>query len=460
MTSPPPSLCPLIFESIGEAVFTVDAQWRIQSFNKAAERLTGARREEVLGRRCHEVFKADICQQGCALRRTIETGEPVRDARVTILDGEMNEVPVSVSTAVLQDPSGAPMGGVEIMRDLSEITRLERRLVQGDVFEEMVGRSPAMQELFALLPDVARADVPVLIEGPSGTGKELVARALHRLSDRARHPFVQVNCGALPDTLLESELFGYRRGAFTGAERDTPGRLAAAQGGTVLLDEIGETSPAFQVKLLRTLQEGEVQPLGAARPEKVDVRILAATNRDLGAMVRLGAFRGDLYYRLRVIHVELPPLARRREDIPLLAAHLLERVARRRGRPVPAFTPAALGALEAWDYPGNVRELENVIERAMVMSRGGAIDLTHLPPEVVHGGGGRVLSLEANLRPGTRSILGAALPEPEQEEHLPPEATKLLEALRLHGWHRERAAEALGISRSTLWRRMKEFGLL
>jgi len=458
MASEEERLHPLILESIGEAVFTVDHDLRVTSFNRAAEGLTGLSRDEAVGMRCRDVFRADICQDRCALRRTVETGERQRDVRATILDREMQEVPVTFSTNVLLGDEGEVVGGVEVIRDISELESLRRALRGEHVFEDIVGVSPAMRRLFGILPDVAQAEVPVLIEGPSGTGKEMVAQAIHRLSPRAGGPYVAVNCGALPDTLLESELFGHRRGAFTDARRDHPGRFVVADGGTLLLDEIGETTPAFQVRLLRALESGEIHPLGAEAPINVDVRVLAATNRDLARMVEEGTFREDLFYRLRVVALRLPALAERPEDIPPLVEHLLQRIALKRGREVRGVAPDAMRALSSYSYPGNVRELENVLERALVLCHGDVIGLWHLPPEVtvrgIHAPAPRVDSL-----PSARAPRVFEPPLEELAVGLPPEGRRILEALKEARWHRARAADALGVSRTTLWRRMKRFGL-
>jgi len=443
----------LILDSITEGVFTVDGDFRITSFNAEAERIVGVPREEAMGRRCHEVFRASICGSGCALRQTVQDGTPRRNVRIDVLDATMSPVPISVSTAVLKDDRGKLVGGVEIFRDLSEVEALRRELSGSRGFADMVGVSRPMQELFGQLADIAASDAPVLVQGASGTGKELVARAIHNLSRRSDGPMVQVNCGALPDTLLESELFGHARGAFTDARTSRAGRFQAAHHGTLFLDEIGETSPAFQVKLLRVLEDGQVQPLGSSRGVRVDVRIIAATNRDLGRLVERGRFREDLYYRLRVIPIYLPPLRERREDIPLLVDHLLRRIAARSGKAIEGVSPEALGALTAHVYPGNVRELANILERAVVLCHGPTVELSHLPPELTSGA-------LRGLKPSERRIAAHPAAKRGKPKASSPEALKLVAALDAQGWNRTRTARALGIGRNTLWRRMKEYGLL
>ena len=454
------ALFPLIFDSITEGVFTVDERFRVTSFNAAAARITGIPADRAIGRPCHEVLRASICQRGCALRETLRSGEPQREVRVDILDSEMERVPIAVSTAVLEDRDGEMIGGVEIFRDIREVEALRTELADRRGFGDMIGRSPSMREIFALIPQVAVSDAPVLISGPSGTGKEIVAEAIHDQSPRRERPFVRVNCGALPDSLLESELFGHRRGAFTGAVGNAPGRFREADGGTLFLDEIGDVSPAFQVKLLRALERGEIQPLGESRPNPVDVRAIAATNRDLTARVRDGLFREDLYYRLRVIPIELPPLAERREDIPLLVAHFAREIAARTGREEPSFSRATLAALYDYDFPGNVRELKNIVERAIVFCPGSSVEPHHLPVEV-----SQKTEPEMTKRTVRRARLSdrrltAARPLAPDRDREPPELRGLLAALDASGWNRSETARALGISRTTLWRRMKEHGLL
>ncbi len=465
MSTPHERLLPLILDGITEGVLAVDADFRITYLNAEAEAITGIRLDDAVGRRCYEVLRGDICQTGCALRRSIETGEPQRDVRVDVLDAEMRSVPLLVSTAALRDDDGTLLGGVELFRDISDLESLRSELHDRRGFADIVGVSPPMRALFRVLPDVAESDAAVLIEGDSGTGKELVARAIHDLSPRAVGPFVQVNCGALPDTLLESELFGYVRGAFTDARRDKPGRFQQADGGTLFLDEVGDLSAAFQVKLLRALQEGEVQPLGATRPHHVDVRVVCATNRPLAELVQAGRFREDLYYRLRVIPLRIPPLRERREDLVPLIEHHVARLAARSGKPIGGLSPDALTALLHHDFPGNVRELINLLERAFVLCHGSTIERAHLPAELgLRPAADRAapapeaerLAALATLKPSERKVLAGA----PLQDGLPEAARRLLEVLHAHGWNRGATAAALGISRSTLWRRMREYGLI
>jgi len=448
--APLEALHSLIFDSIREGVFTVDKDFRVTSFNAEAERITGFSRREAVGRKCYEVFRASICQQGCALRETLESGRPLRDVRVDVLNAAMRSVPITVSTAVLRT-GGRLLGGVEIFRDISDIESLRAELTGQGTFENIVGASPPMQELFRLLPDVAASDAPVLLLGPSGTGKELVASAIHRLSPRREQPFLRVNCGALPDTLLESELFGYQRGAFTDARRDKPGHFVLAHGGTILLDEIGDITPAFQLKLLRVLQEGEVQPLGGTRPVKVDVRVLAATNRDLASLVAGGKFREDLYYRLNVFPITMPPLRERPGDIPLLVEHFVAKYAQSTGKVMRGADAGAIASLSAYPWPGNVRELENVIERAMILAAGEVLCATDLDF------GRRPLTpLSAVPAPAPSTLdTGRSLAKRLSDQ----ERAEIVSAVEQAAGNIAHAARALGINRSTLYYRMRKHDL-
>ncbi|QCQ22889.1 sigma-54 interaction domain-containing protein [Desulfoglaeba alkanexedens] len=425
-----------ILDAINEGVFTVDLDRRITGFNRAAERITGVRRAEAMGRRCFEVFRADICETDCAVARTLETGQPVINAAARIYAAGGRQVPIRVSTALLREADGQIIGAVETFQDLSRIEQLQKELEARYSFEDLIGRSPAMQTLFEILPRVAASQSTVLISGESGTGKELVARAVHNLSPRRQGPFVALNCGALPDTLLESELFGYKAGAFTDARKDKIGRFVAAQGGTLFLDEIGDVSAAMQVRLLRAVQERTVEPLGAVHPTPVDVRLVAATNKDLADLVRQGRFREDLYYRIRVVELRLPPLRERREDIPLLVDHFIARLNRLQGKDVTGVSNAVLMRLMEHNYPGNVRELKNILEHAFVLCQQGRIDIGHLPPE---------------LRPAGPAEVGHAGPMTLQAM----ERLMITEALRRHAGHRQQAAAELGIDPSTLYRKIR-----
>lgn len=436
-----PNTYQVILDSVADGVFTVDLEWRVTSFNAAAERITGIRRQDAIGRRCCDVFRASICESGCALRRVRDLGKPVVNKTVYILTADGQRVPISISAAVLKDVNGRIIGGVETFRDLSQVEELRKELEGRYTFADIVGRSAAMQRLFELLPQVAESSSTVLIEGESGTGKELVARALHNLSSRSKRRFVAINCGALPDTLLESELFGYKAGAFTDARRDKPGRLAQADKGTLFLDEIGDVSAAMQTRLLRVLQERVFEPLGSVDSVAVDVRVVAATHEDLDELVRAGRFRDDLYYRINVVRLRLPPLRERREDLPLLVDRFVARFNRVQGKDIVGVAEGALAVLMAHGYPGNVRELENIIEHAFVLCRGGLIDVQHLPP---------TLQSQSGMR-GRRLKTGLSLRELE--------AIHIIDALRRHKNNRAAAAGELGINPSTLFRKLKSLEL-
>ncbi|HNR52270.1 MAG TPA: sigma 54-interacting transcriptional regulator, partial [Deltaproteobacteria bacterium] len=295
------SPCCAIMDSISDGVFTIDSSKRITTFNKAAEEITGFGEAETIGQYCFDVFRADICERNCALEKTLSCRKPLVNLRAHIITKNGDQKPISISTAVLRDDSGSIIGGVETFRDLSEIEELRRQVNRTFNLEDIIGIDGGMKEILSFLPDIAESESPVLIEGPTGSGKEIIARAIHTLSLRRTNPFIPLNCAALPDTLLESELFGYVKGAFTGATRDKPGRFLTAHGGTLFLDEISNTSMLFQADLLRVLQDGEFTPLGGTRSVKADVRIVVASNVDLSALVKEGRFREDLYYRLNVV---------------------------------------------------------------------------------------------------------------------------------------------------------------
>jgi PAS domain S-box-containing protein len=455
----------LIFDRIPHGIFTVDEQGRVTSFNAAAERITGWSQQEVTGRYCREILQADHCQEACFLRESIREDEEFRDQEVMIKRRDGRQILVSVSTASLKDLSGKLIGGVEMLRDLSMLAHLRRELKGSYTCEDIVTKSPAMRGVIEMLPLVAKSTSTVLVEGEPGTGKELVARAIHNLGSRRDRPFVPVNCGALPDTLAESELFGYKKGAFTDAHRDKPGRFALAEGGTIFLDEVAEISPAMQVKLLRVLQERQYTPLGAVEPSVADVRVLAATNKELSEEARRGRFRQDLFYRLNVVRINLPPLRARSEDIPLLVDHFIAKFNALQGRRIQGISERAMAILMNYDYPGNVRELENAVEHAFVICGGAVIGRDELPPHIR---GERLEPLSgAGVRGwvsrGVSSGGDSASPGAEDDRKIGPlqdaEARAIREALDQHNGHRGKAAKELGISRNTLWRKMKRHGV-
>jgi PAS domain S-box-containing protein len=427
----------IIFDSIGEGVFTTDRECRITSFNRAAEEISGFSRHEAVGRYCFDVFRTELCSRRCALRTTLARGERVSNVRVTIITKDGRKIPISVTTTVLRDSEGEVVGAVEFFRDLSEMESLERRIRRITGVGNMVSANAEMQRIFSLLPDVAESECAVLIQGPSGSGKELIAQALHNLSPRRQGPFVKLNCGALPENLLESELFGFERGAFTDAKRSKPGHFQMAHGGTLLLDEVGEMPVPLQVKLFRVLSSGEFSPLGSVKVHRVDARIVACTNRDVERMIEQGLFREELFYRVNVVNITLPALRDRPEDLPLLAEHFIARFREKRGKSIKGVSSDVLNALRRYDWPGNVRELENAVEHAFVMCRGETIETRHLPPKIV----------DAAERP-------AAAPRSEKSER-----AILEEALARHRGNRQATARELGMHRSTLWRKLRQHGL-
>jgi len=432
----------VILDSVADGVFAINEKGEITFFNRAAEEITGFTKEEAMGHNCFDIFRANICQTNCALKQTVNTGKEIINLPINIINKDGKEIPISISTAVLRDERGKIIGGVETFRDLSAIEELKKELRQQYTFQDIVSKNHTIQEIFQILPDIAESDSTVLIQGPSGSGKELFAKAIHHLSLRKDQPFVKVNCGALPDNLLESELFGYVKGAFTDAKKDKPGRFSLANGGTIFLDEIGDMSPALQVKLLRVLQDREYEPLGGTSTAKVDVRVVAATNKDLSTLVRSRQFRDDLYYRLNVVKIDLPPLSRRREDIPLLVENFVEKFNLKKGKNLSGVSDEVIAFLMGYGFPGNVRELENIIEHAFVMCKGEMIELRHLPPELIESSKETLLSEKEVSKP-----LQTA------------EAEAIRKALERNKGNRLRTARELGINRSTLWRKIKRYGI-
>jgi PAS domain S-box-containing protein len=433
----------VILNSIADGVFTTDNEGKITFINKAAEEITGFSSKEAIGHFCFDIFRADICQTRCALKETLKTKKEITNLSVTILNKDGKKMPISISTAVLKNEKGQIIGGVETFRDLSTIEELRKELSQKYTLGDIISKNHKIHEIFNILPDIAESDSTVLVQGTSGTGKELFAKAIHSLSRRKTKPFVKVNCGALPDTLLESELFGYLKGAFTDAKKDKPGRFALANEGTIFLDEVGDMSPSLQVKLLRVLQEKEFEPLGSTSPRKTDVRIIAATNKDLSRLVNEGKFRDDLFYRLNVVKIELPLLRERREDIPLLIDAFVQKFNAKMGKQITGLSDEALRLLLRYDYPGNVRELENIIEHAFVLCKGDRIDLGCLPKEFT----------------GDQGEITAFAPSEEETPFQKAESEIIERTLKKYDGNRIKTAKELGLDRTTLWRKIKKHAL-
>lgn len=433
MTLPRDIPCEAIMESLADGVFTVDTDWNITFFNRAAGTVAGIDPAAAVGRKCWEVFHSSLCDGACAMRACIEADTTMSNRSIFIVRPDGTKVPVSISAAPLRDASGRVVGGVETFRDISDLARLRKELEGVFTLEDIVTKNREMARVLELLPKIAASASPVLLLGESGTGKELCARALHTLSPRGAGPFVAVNCGAIPAELLESELFGHVRGAFTDARADRKGRFALARGGTLFLDEVGDMPLALQVKLLRVLQEKAMEPVGSDATVAVDVRVVAATNRDLAAMAASGEFRRDLFYRLGVARIVLPPLRDRPEDIPLLAATFIDRFNLLQAKAVAGLTEAALKRLVRHDYPGNVRELQNILEYAFILRGHGRIGLDDLPDY---------------LRPEGPAPAGP--PAPATMRAVKHQAA--VAALARHGGRRMEACRELGVTKDTLRR--------
>jgi PAS domain S-box-containing protein len=436
-----------LINSIEDGVFTLGSDRRLRSFSPRLEELTGFPEKDVLGKDYTEILSvpSSVPSAPDLFPENLEEAAEIRDKRFEILTANGASIPALLNTIPLKGPDGEVLGLMGVVRDLRELEGLKRELEDRYSFANIIGTGPQMQEIFELTERLSDTNTNVLIQGESGTGKELVARALHYHSPRRDKPFMKINCSALPDPLLESELFGYEKGAFTGATRRKPGKFKLADGGTLFLDEIGETSAAFQAKLLRVVQDLEFEPLGGTSVEKVNVRILGATNKELKAEVAAGRFREDLYYRLCVVPIFLPPLRQRKEDIPLLIDHSLDKAIKKhptRGGKKPVFTPQALSVMMDYDWPGNVRELENAVERAVVCSITQRIDVSVLPREIRD---------QALHPPPSRALLSSAEEDFDWEQ-----AARIRDTLNECQGNKTLAAKMLGISRTTLWRKLRE----
>lgn len=433
----------IILDNLDLGIFTVNRGGHITFFNKAAEQLTGYDRREVLGKSSFAIFGDDALRALEELRGAMGRGQLRSSVRAQLTGREGEKIPVRADYIPLQNEQQRVVGGLATLHDLTLAQQFDAVVSDRYTFRNMIGRDPCMQRIFEMARVVAESDVTVLVEGATGTGKDLLAKVIHSSSRRAEKPFVKVNCAAVPENLLESEFFGYVKGAFTGADRNKPGRFQLADGGTIFLDEIGDLPLALQAKLLRVIEDREFYPLGSRQTVRVDVRILSATNEGLERLVAAGRFRQDLYYRLNVMRIELPRLAERRPDIPLLIRSILRRLAAVHARREGRISRDAIEILLNYDYPGNVRELENILEHALIVCRDDTIGPRHLPEYVFRRG------LPKAARPA----------RPERPGDDPAEAERIRAALDRRGGHREQAARDLGMDRTTLWRKMKRLGM-
>ncbi len=452
--------CKTVVDTMQDGLLVVDRRGTILSMNKAAERLTGYRKNELLGKSCRvlscngcKVFAGPTAQHWCSL---FAQGK-IRARRCLITNKNGEPIHVIKHASLLRNESGEVIGAVETLTDIStvvrqedEIASLRRTLQDQEGFHGIIGKSQSMEMLFRLIENAAQSEAPVAIYGESGVGKELVAKALHASGPRREKPFVRVSCAALNENLLESELFGHVKGAFTGAHRTRVGRFEAADGGDLFLDEVGDIPLGTQVKLLRVLEEKEIERVGDHKPIRVDVRIITATNKDLEVLIAKGAFREDLFYRISAIPVRVPPLRERKGDIPVLAQAFCEKISLKGPKSITTISPEAMEILLAYSWPGNVRELQNVMEHAFVLCQGEAIRPEHLPPKL-SSPSQRVEDGEAML-PTSRPASGATGKAMSKKE-------RLVEALLSARGHQAKAAKNLGISRVTLWKWMKKYGV-
>lgn len=435
----------IILDNLDIGVLTVDCSGHVTFFNSMAETITGFPREKVLGKSCAKIFGKESFEDILLLTETIHDGKARSSKDGEIITHEGQAIPIRANYMALKNEEGRTVGGLATISDLSLMYQLNSAIRDRYTYYDMVGRDPAMQKIFEIIPLIAASDATVLIEGPTGTGKDILAKIIHTASSRNKKPMVKVNCAALPDNLLESEMFGYVKGAFTGADKDKPGRFQEADGSTIFLDEIGDLPLSLQAKLLRVLEDKEFYPLGSRKTTKVDVRIIAATNQGLEQLANEKRFREDLFYRLNVMRLELPPLKKRKGDIPLLISHILKRLCATRDVRVDKISENAMEILLNHDYPGNVREVENIIEHALIICQGNIIERKHLP-----------LALQ---KKDTHPII------PQQEkidldkEIGSSERNMIREMLNKYNWNRSKTAQALNINRTTLWRKMKKHNI-
>jgi len=435
----------IILDNLDVGIFTVNRSGHITFFNKEAERISGYNRNQLLGKHYITLFEKDAGSELHLLKKSISDGSVRSNHHSRIATNDGGTIPIRANYIALRNQNGSIVGGLATFHDLTLIRQLKQVMHNRYTFHDMVGKDPAMQKLFESVNMVAETDTTILIEGETGTGKDLLSKVIHSSSKRSAKPFVKVNCAALPDNLLESEMFGYVKGAFTGADRDKPGRFNEADGGTIFLDEIGDIPLSLQAKLLRVLEDKEFYPLGSRKIKKVDVRIISATNRGLGKLVKKGVFREDLYYRLNVFRLELPILKDRRSDIPILINNTLRRLCAAKDKRLTGISETTMQKLLNYSFPGNIRELENILEHALIVCKEDVIRSKHLPEYIIN---------KKAIRKAD-SLSDSAHDDSDSSEH-----DLILKELNKHNWNRKETALSMEIDRSTLWRKMKKFNLI
>ena len=429
-----------IFNSNIEGTFTIDNDWNVTSFNTSAEKITGYKKFEAIGKKCWDIFNSSICRNGCHMEETVQKGKPMIGNELEILHKGGKIIPIRVNSAILLNNKNENIGAVETFMDISEIRNLSAHLREVFKYENIIGRNKEIKQIISVLESVSQTDSSVLITGESGTGKELAARAIHLNSSRKTGPFIAVNCSAFVESLIESELFGHEKGAFTGAIKTKIGRFELAQGGTLFLDEIGDLSTAVQTKLLRVLETHEFERVGGNKSIKMATRIIAATNKNLSEEISAGRFREDLFYRINVINIHLPPLRERMDDFPLLVNHFIESFNKKFNKHIKQFSSSAYDLVMDYNWPGNIRELENAIEHCFVLCNGDIIQVECLPKRL--------------REPGKKTIV---LNNPDvQKGFKETEKELIISILKKNNYSRAEAAKELNINPSTLWRKMKK----
>ncbi len=428
-----------IFNSNIEGTFTIDNDWNVTSFNRSAEKITGFKKSEAIGRKCWEIFNSSLCRNGCHMEQTMHKGKSTIGNELEIISKRGLKLPIKVNSGILLNNKNEKIGAVETFIDMSEIKNLSNHLKTQFKFSNIIGNNKNMDKVFNLLESVAETDSSVLVTGESGTGKELVARAIHLSSNRSKGPFIALNCSAFAETLIESELFGHEKGAFTGAVNSKTGRFELANNGTLFLDEIGDISPQVQTKLLRVLETRQFERVGGNKVININVRIIAATNKEIIKEIEEGRFREDLYYRINVMNIHLPPLRERMDDFPLLVSHVIKKYNEKFSKNVTHFSPDAFDFLQNYSWPGNIRELENVIEHCFVVCRSDIIQIEHLPDRIKH------ISITKGIN--TSNLIQNV------------ERNLLIEVLKKHNGNKSKASRELNINPSTLWRKMKKLGI-